>query len=82
MYRPDGSYAVARRDGEPAKVFDGLAALRALYERLPDRFTASDVDGASVSGSRRQLLVRHLAEHPGFDCTLVRRNPLTAEKRG
>jgi hypothetical protein len=82
VYRPDGSYAVARRGGEPAKVFDGLAELRALYRRLPDRFTASDVDGASVSGSRRQLLVRHLAEHPAFDCTLVRQNPLTAEKRG
>gem|GEM_PF-2927110 len=84
--RPDGSYGVARRDAQPAKVFDSLATLRRLYDRLPDRFTAADLGETAaaldtpVSGSRRQLVVRHLAEHPRFDCTLACRNPLTAEK--
>lgn len=85
--RPDGSYGVARRDAEPAKVFDSLAALGRLYDRLPERFTAAELGETAatvdtpVTGSRRQLVVRHLAEHPQFDCTLACRNPLTAEKR-
>ncbi len=62
------------------KVFDSFAAVGRLYESLPDRFGASDVDHPSVSGSRRHLVVRHVAEHPAFDCELVCRRPLTVEK--
>lgn len=84
-HRADGTYAVFRRGAdEPAKVFDDRASLAALYERLPERFDATAVAAhaaGEVSGSRRHLLVRHLAEHPAFDCALVCRNPLTAEKK-
>ena len=82
--RPDGSYVVARRRAESAghrKVFDSLDALWALYEDLPREFTAGDVEAAGLSGGRRHLVVRHLAEHPAFDCALVARQPLTAHKR-
>ena len=82
--RPDGSYVVARRGADSAghrKVFDGFDRLRALYEELPDRFQASDVSADGVTGNRRHLLVRHLAEHPAFDCELVARQPLTVRKR-
>jgi len=80
----DGSYEVRRRGADSSgnrKVFDDRRELRRLYERLPERFGADDVDHPSVSGSRRHLLVRHVAEHPGFDCELVCRRPLTVEKR-
>lgn len=78
--RPDGSYALYRRGSdEPAKVFDSRRALRAAYRELPGEFEAEAIE--AVSGSRRHLLVRHFAEHPGFDCRLVCRNPLTVEKQ-
>jgi hypothetical protein len=83
-HRPDGSYVVARRRAESTghrKVFDSLDALEALYEDLPREFTAEDVEAAGLSGGRRHLVVRHFAEHPGFDCALVARQPLTARKR-
>jgi hypothetical protein len=81
--RPDGSYVVARRNADSTgneTAFDGFADLVALYDGLPDRFTASDVDAPGISGSRRHLVVRHLAEHPRFDCRLSKRRPLTVEK--
>ena len=77
-------YVVERRGADSAghrKVFDDPADLRRLYERLPARFTAEEVTAAGVSGPRRHLLVRHVAEHPGFDCDLVSRQPLTVQKR-
>ncbi|WP_079254997.1 DUF7528 family protein [Halococcus hamelinensis] len=83
-HRPDGSYVVARRGVESAghrKVFDSFEALRDLFGSLPASFTADDVDTPAVSGRRRHLVVRHLAEHPDFPCELVARQPLTAEKR-
>lgn len=83
MYREDGRYEIRRRGADSAgnrKVFDSRAELRSVYDRLPDRFTATDVEHPSVSGSRRHLVVRHLAEHPAFDCELVCRRPLTVEK--
>jgi len=82
--REDGGYVVERRGADSAghrKVFDDPADLRRLYERLPARFTAEEVTAAGVSGPRRHLLVRHVAEHPGFDCDLVSRQPLTVQKR-
>ena len=83
--RPDGSYVVARRRADSAghrTVFDRFAALRRLYESLPERFGADDVSTAGVSGGRRHLVVRHVVEHPAFDCELVTRQPLTARKTG
>lgn len=81
-YRPDGRYAVERRAGDDsaAKVFEDIAAVEELYESLPDEFDAADIGRSGITGSRRQLLVRHFAEQPSFDCRLVCRNPLTARK--
>lgn len=75
---------MSRRHADSAgheKVFDAFAAVERLYERLPDRFGAEDVERTGVTGGRRHLLVRHFLEHPAFDCRLVGRQPLTAEKR-
>ncbi len=81
--RPDGTYVVRRRGAESAghrKVFDSRVELRALFERLPAEFTAADVGTDGLSGGRRHMVLRHLAEHPAFDCSLIRRQPLTARK--
>ncbi len=51
-----------------------------MFDRLPAEFSADDVGRTGITGSRRHMLVRHFAEHPNFDCTITRRNPLTAEK--
>jgi len=83
--RADGSYVVSRRGADSSghrKVFDGFADLREQYATLPETFTAADVDAPGVTGGRRHLLVRHVVEHPAFDCVLAARQPLTAEKRG
>jgi hypothetical protein len=83
VHREDGTYEVARRGADSAgnsKVFESFAALRRLFDRLPDEFAAADVGRSGITGSRRHMLVRHFAEHPGFDCKIARRNPLTAEK--
>lgn len=83
-HREDGSYVVSRRGAESSghrKVFDSFAALERLYERLPHEFTAQDVGGDGLTGSRRHALVHHLVEHPAFDCTLASRQPLTGRKR-
>lgn len=61
-------------------VFDDPAALGALYDRLPDRFGAEAVGAEGYTGSRRHLLVWHLAERPAHDCAVVSRNPLVVEK--
>ncbi len=61
-------------------MFDSFAALRALFDSLPDEFGAEAVGDAGVTGSRRHLIVRHVAEHPRFDCRLVSERPLRAEK--
>jgi hypothetical protein len=61
-------------------VFDSFAALERLFERLPAQFTAEDVEGEGITGSRRHMVVRHVAEHPTFDCEIVRRRPLTVRK--
>jgi hypothetical protein len=82
-HREDGSYVVSRRGAESSghrKVFDSFAALERLYERLPAEFTARDVAGNGLTGSRRHVLVHHLVEHPAFDCELVSRQPLTGRK--
>lgn len=82
-HRADGSYVIERRaaDSPGNRVtFESFDALRAVYDGLPDRFTARDVERDGVTGSRRHLLVRHLAEHPAFNCSLTCENPLTAEK--
>ncbi|MFB6123740.1 MAG: hypothetical protein ABEJ78_09820 [Haloferacaceae archaeon] len=83
-YRADGSYVVSRRGAESTgneKVFRGFDELRRLYERLPATFTAEDVGRSGITGSRRHMLIRHLAEHPAFDCDVSSRSPLTATKR-
>lgn len=82
-HREDGAYVVARRGADSSgnrKVFDSFGAVERLFERLPAEFTAEDVGGTGITGSRRHMVVRHLAEHPSFDCTIARRNPLTARK--
>ncbi|UPW00202.1 hypothetical protein M0R88_17015 [Halorussus gelatinilyticus] len=61
-------------------MFEDFRELRRLFDRLPDEFSADDVGRTGITGSRRHMLVRHFAEHPSFDCTITRRNPLTAEK--
>jgi hypothetical protein len=61
-------------------VFDSFDTLRRLYEGLPREFTARDVAGDGLTGSRRHTLVHHLAEHPAFDCDLASRQPLTGRK--
>ena len=84
MHRADGSYMVSRRGADSAghsKVFEGFERLRELYDSLPAKFTAEDVDAPGVTGGRRHLLVRHFVEHPAFECALVSRQPLTVEKR-
>lgn len=83
VYREDGSYEVTRRGSDSsgnAKVFPNFRSVERAFERLPETFTAEDVDRTGVTGSRRHLLVRHFAEHPAFGCRIARRNPLTAEK--
>jgi hypothetical protein len=84
-HRADGTYEVSRRGADSAghsKVFERFGQLRELYESLPARFTAEDVESPGVTGGRRHLLVRHFAEHPAYDCDLASRQPLTARKRG
>ena len=82
-HRPDGSYVVARRRASSSghrKVFADARDVQACYDALPGVFTADDVTCAS--GGRRHMLVWHFAEHPGYDCEIVSRQPLTAEKSG
>ncbi|QIB73783.1 hypothetical protein GL213_10225 [Halogeometricum borinquense] len=82
-HRMDGSYVVSRRGADSAgntKVFDSFDALRRLFDRLPDEFTADDVSRTGITGSRRHMVVRHFGEHPAFDCDIARRNPLTVIK--
>ncbi|WP_435126101.1 DUF7528 family protein [Halobaculum sp. D14] len=82
-YRADGSYVVSRKAADSAgnaKVFDSFEELRRLYDRLPSEFTADEIGRTGITGSRRHMLVRHFAEHPAFDCSIHRRNPLTARK--
>jgi len=84
-YREDGTYEVSRRGADSAgnaKVFRNFEELRRLYERLPDEFDAEDVGRTGITGSRRHMIVRHVAEHPAFDCELASRKPLRAEKTG
>lgn len=74
---------VERRGAESTgqrKVFDSFEELNERYESLPNRFTASDLGGAGLTGSRRHAVLWHLIEHPGFDCALVGKQPLTASK--
>ncbi|MFC4246144.1 hypothetical protein ACFOZ7_03930 [Natribaculum luteum] len=83
-HREDGTYVVERRRADSSghrKVFESFEQCRRLYDRLPDRFTATDVGRAGLTGSRRHLLVRHFDEHPDFECELVARQPLTVHKR-
>jgi hypothetical protein len=82
-HREDGSYVVERRGADStgnSTVFDSFSEVRRLFERLPETFDASAMSTAGVTGSRRHMLVRHFAEHPGFPCSLASRNPLEAEK--
>lgn len=61
-------------------MFEEFGELRRMFDRLPAEFSADEVSRTGITGSRRHMLVRHFAEHPAFDCTIARRNPLTAEK--
>jgi len=82
-HREDGSYVVSRRGADSSghrKVFESFAVLRRLYDRLPEAFTAEDVEQSGLTGGRRHVLVHHFAEHPAFDCDRTKRQPLTAEK--
>jgi len=82
-HREDGSYEVRRRGADStgnAKVFRDFDALVRLYDRLPDEFDADDISRTGITGSRRHMLVRHVAEHPAFDCEITTRCPLTARK--
>lgn len=82
-HRQDGAYVVERRGADSAghrKVFDSFDECRRLYDRLSGDFTAADVRHAGVTGGRRHMLVWHFVEHDAFDCGLVSRQPLTAQK--
>ncbi|WP_097009179.1 DUF7528 family protein [Natronoarchaeum philippinense] len=82
-YREDGSYEVSRRCADSAgnaKVFRSFEELRRLYERLPGEFAADDVGRTGITGSRRHMIVRHVVEHPAFDCEMASRKPLRAAK--
>lgn len=84
-HREDGTYVVARRGADSSghrKVFDSFESLVALYGRLPEEFGAEDVERTGLTGGRRHMVVRHLVEHPAFDCELTSRQPLTARKGG
>jgi hypothetical protein len=84
-YREDGSYVVSRRSADSAgnaKVFESFEALGRLFDRLPDSFDAEDVGRAGITGSRRHMVIRHVAEHPAFDCEIESRNPLCGRKTG
>jgi hypothetical protein len=84
LHREDGSYVVERRGADSSghrKVFEEFDALRRLYDRQPARFTAEDVGESGLTGGRRHMVLRHLVEHPAFDCELASRQPLTVEKR-
>ncbi|KAB1194876.1 hypothetical protein GJR96_14525 [Haloferax sp. MBLA0076] len=83
-YRQDGSYVVSRRGADStgnAKVFASFEELQRLYKRLPETFDADDVGRTGITGSRRHMIIRHLGEHPAFDCRIASRNPLTGEKQ-
>lgn len=83
VHREDGSYVVERRGADSAghrKVFGSFEHLRRLHDRLPASFTAEDVGRSGLTGGRRHMVLRHLVEHPAFDCELASRQPLTAEK--
>lgn len=82
-HREDGSYVVKRRGADSAgnkKVFHDVEELRRLFDRLPEEFTASDVERSGITGSRRHMILQHLCEHPAFDCVIETRNPLTGKK--
>jgi hypothetical protein len=84
-YREDGSYEVSRRGADSSgnsKVFESFDAVKRLFDRLPETFSAEDVEHTGITGSRRHMMVRHFAEHPAFDCEIDRRSPLTATKVG
>jgi len=81
IHRADGSYLVERRAAATtgnSAVFDSFDDLRGVFDELPERFVAEDVD--CVTGSRRHMVVRHFAEHPAFPATLAARRPLACEK--
>lgn len=74
---------VSRRGADSAgnaKVFESFEALGRLFDRLPETFDAEDVGRAGITGSRRHMVIRHVAEHPGFDCEIARQNPLRGRK--
>lgn len=82
-HRSDGAYVVERRGAESTghrKVFDSFQTLRERYESLPDTFTAADLGGGGLTGSRRHAVLWHFVEHPGFACELAAKQPLTASK--
>jgi len=84
QHRADGGYVVARRGADSSgnrKAFDSFAALTWLHERLPKTFD-DDVDRTGINGSRRHMVVRHLAEQPAFECRTVSRNPLGVSRAG
>ncbi|SEV96996.1 DUF7528 family protein [Halobacterium jilantaiense] len=81
VYRSDGSYVVERRAAETtgnSTVFESFDDLWRVFDGLPERFVADDLD--CVTGSRRHMLVWHFVEHPGFPASLAVQRPLTAEK--
>lgn len=83
VHRADGSYVVERRGADSSgnrKVFDDFDALRRLYGRLPEEFTAEDLSASGLTAGRRHMVLWHFVEHPGFACELASRQPLTARK--
>ncbi|MFB6111483.1 MAG: hypothetical protein ABEJ35_02995 [Halobacteriaceae archaeon] len=81
--RADGTYVVERRNADSAghrKVFESVAAVDRLLMGLPREFTAADLTRSGLTGGRRHLVLRHLVEHPRWDCDLVARQPLTARR--
>ncbi|MEE6209844.1 hypothetical protein U3A55_06740 [Salarchaeum sp. III] len=61
-------------------MFETFDEVRRLFDRLPETFDADDLAKAGLTGSRRHMMVRHFAEHPGFACELDSRSPIRAKK--
>lgn len=83
VHREDGKYVVERRNADSAgntTVFEDFDEISRLFDRLPDTFDAESVAKFGITGSRRHMIVRHLVEHPEFDCELASRNPLRGQK--
>jgi hypothetical protein len=74
--------AFSRRDVTAADADAILVPVDGTHERLPETYDADDIDRTGITGSRRYMVVRYLAEHPAVEFRMVSRNPLVVSKAG